>query len=126
MERDCRLIVENYLESYNRSDVDSMLKLFSEDMLFESISNTLGITQAVSREQFAKVSKMMAEQYEERKQTPIHWVISENAVAIETEYWCRLAKDLSSGPNAGEGIRLRGASFFTIENGLIKRLVDYM
>ena len=30
------------------------------------------------------------------------------------------------GKKAGQEIRLRGASFFTIRNGRITRLVDYM
>jgi len=37
-----------------------------------------------------------------------------------------IPKDLPDGKKAGQEIRLRGASFFTISNGRISRLVDYM
>jgi ketosteroid isomerase-like protein len=47
-------------------------------------------------------------------------------VAVEIEYWCRLARDLPDGKKAGTEMELRGASFFTIRNGRICRLVDYL
>jgi hypothetical protein len=64
--------------------------------------------------------------FEQRRQTPAAWVIDETQVALEIDYWCRLAKDLPDGHKAGEEMRLRGASFFTIQNGRIARLVDYL
>jgi hypothetical protein len=45
---------------------------------------------------------------------------------VEIDNWCKLTKDFPSGQKAGEELRLRGASFFTIRGGLIARLVDYM
>jgi ketosteroid isomerase-like protein len=56
----------------------------------------------------------------------VAWVIDEAHVAVEVDYWCRLAQDLPEGHRAGEEMRLRGASFFTIQEGRIIRLVDYM
>ena len=53
-------------------------------------------------------------------------MIDDAHVALEIDYWCRLAKDLPDGKKAGQEIGLRGASFFTIRNGRICRLVDYM
>lgn len=53
-------------------------------------------------------------------------MIGDARVALEIDYWCRPAKDLPGGKKAGQEIRLRGASFFTIHNGRISRLVDCM
>jgi hypothetical protein len=39
---------------------------------------------------------------------------------------CKVAKDLPNGKKAGEEMTLRSASFFTIKDGLINKLVDYM
>ncbi len=64
--------------------------------------------------------------FEQRRQTPATWVIGDTYVAVEIDYWCRLARDLPEGHKAGEEMRLRGASFFTIQDGRITRLVDYM
>lgn len=126
MENDSRRVVEDFINCYNRKDIDSMLNLLADDIQYEYISNSNGITtQASSKEQFREISRMAAENYEDRQLTAIHWVMSENSVAVETELWCRLAKDLPNGLKAGEGLRLKGATFFIIENGLIKRLVDY-
>jgi ketosteroid isomerase-like protein len=56
----------------------------------------------------------------------VQWVSDGEQVAVEIDYWCRLARDLPEGKKAGEEMRLRGASFLTIRNGQICRLVDYM
>jgi hypothetical protein len=49
-----------------------------------------------------------------------------SSVAVEIDYWYRLAKDLPEGHKAGEERKLRGASFFMIQEGRIVKLVDYM
>jgi ketosteroid isomerase-like protein len=50
----------------------------------------------------------------------------DNWELVELDYWGKLAKDLPEGHKAGQEMRLGGASFFTIRDGRITRLVDYM
>jgi steroid delta-isomerase-like uncharacterized protein len=120
-------LIERYLRSYNDKDVDAMLALFAEDIVFESVSNTTGVTQTNGKAELEQLARMSAEWFEQRRQTPVAWVMDESQVALEIDYWCRLAKDLPDGTKkTGQEMTLRGASFFTIENGRIRRLVDYM
>lgn len=123
---DSRELIERYLRCYNDKDVDAMLELFTEDAAFESVSNTTGVIRTAGREELHQLAKTSAEWFEQRRQTPTAWVIDDAHVALEIDYWCRLAKDLPDGKKAGQEVRLRGASFFTIRNGRISRLVDYM
>jgi steroid delta-isomerase-like uncharacterized protein len=121
-----RELVERYLLCYNEKDVEAMLGLFTEDAVFESVSNTTDVVRTAGKGELRRLALMSVEYFAQRHQTPVAWVIDENHVAVEIEYWCRLAKDLPNGKKAGQEVSLRGASFFTIEDGQIVRLVDYM
>jgi len=121
-----RGLVERYLHCYNDKDVEAMVGLFAEDPVFESVSNTTGVVRTAGKEELRQLAMMSAEWFEQRRQTATAWVIDGDHVALEIDYWCRLAKDLPDGKEAGEELRLRGASFFTIRDGRISRLVDYM
>jgi steroid delta-isomerase-like uncharacterized protein len=126
MSRDNRELVERYLAHYNEKEVEAMLALFAEDAVFESVSNTTGVIRTTGKEELRRLALGSAVYFEQRRQTPVAWVVGDTHVAIEVDYWCRLAKDLPEGHKAGEAMRLRGASFFTIQDGRISRLVDYM
>jgi|GEM_PF-1704210 len=119
-------LVERYLHHYDTKNVEAMLALFAADAVFESVSNTSGVVRTEGAQELRQLALMSVEFFEQRRQRPIAWVIDGPNVAVEIEYWCRLAKDLPDGHKAGQEMTLRGASFFTIRHGKIVRLVDYM
>ena len=121
-----RRLVERYLECYNAKEVEAMLALFAEDAVFESVSNTTGVIRTTGREELRRLALTSVEYFAQRRQTPVTWVVDDTHVAVEIDYWCKLARDLPEGHKAGTEMRLRGASFFTIQDGRITRLVDYM
>jgi steroid delta-isomerase-like uncharacterized protein len=121
-----RQLVEQYLKHYNDMNVEAMLELFAEDVVFESIAGSEGVTRTTGRDELGELAMASESYFEKRRQTPVLWIVDDAHVAVEIEYWCRLAKDLPGKKKAGEELEFRGASFFTIENGLIVRLVDYM
>lgn len=62
--------------------------------------------------------------HERRQQTLVPgWSMVRGA--IEIEYGYRLAEDWPDGHRAGQAMTLRGASFFTLRDGGIAKLVDY-
>lgn len=119
-------IVQQYIHHYNSKNVAAMLDLFTEGAIFESVSGTSGVIRTQGKAELRQLAIMTVEFFEERRQTPVSWVVDGPHVALEIEYWCRLAKDLPDGKKAGEEVQLRGASFFTIDHGRISRLADYM
>ncbi len=121
-----RTLIETYLRHYNDKNVAAMVDLFSGDVVFESVSNTTGVIRTAGRDELRRLAEQSAELFAQRHQNPVAWVVDDAHVAVEIEYWCRLARDLPDGKKAGAEMRLRGASFFTILNGHITRLVDYM
>ncbi len=126
MATDNRALIERYIRCYNDKDVEAMLELFAEDAVFESVSNTTGVVRTNGKEELRRLALMSAEYFERRCQTPVTWVLDETHVAVEIDYWCRLARDLPDGKKAGQEMTLRGASFFTIQDGRIVKLVDYL
>lgn len=126
MATDNRALIERYIRCYNDKDVEAMLELFAEDAVFESVSNTTGVVRTNGKEELRRLALMSADYFESRCQTPVTWVLDETHVALEIDYWCRLARDLPDGKKAGQEMTLRGASFFTIQDGRIVRLVDYL
>ena len=118
--------IESYINDYNRKDIDSMLVHFADDVIFESVSNTSGVIKVNNKKELSELAFMSVEYFSERRQSVLSWVIDAEQIAIEINYWCKIAKDLPNGKKAGEEMTLRGASFFTFKEGLITRLVDYM
>ena len=121
-----RELVERYLGYYNAKEVEAMLGLFAEDAAFESVSNTTGVIRTTGKEELRRLALMSVDCFEQRRQTPVAWVIDDTHAALEIDYWCRLTQDLPEGRKAGTEMKLRGASFFTVQNGRITRLVDYI
>ncbi|MBN2720388.1 MAG: nuclear transport factor 2 family protein [Proteobacteria bacterium] len=119
-------IVEDYIRRYNLKDIEGMLALFSEDMIFESVSSASGIINVEGKEKFRLLSTKTAEIFKVRRQTPTTMVLDVTNAAIESRYWCVLATDLPDGKKAGEEIQFRGAAFFTFADGLIARMTEYL
>ena len=121
-----RRLVEDYIRHYNAKDVESMLELFTEDAVFESVSSASGYLRTDGKDKLRKLALKTVELFEERRQTPTTVILGDNIAALEIEYWCRLAMDLPDGKKAGDEMHLRGASFIVVRDGLITRLTDYM
>ena len=121
-----REIVEKYLGDYNRKDIAAMLLNFADEAIFESVSNTAGSIRTNNKKELADLATRSVEYFSERKQSVRRWIISGDQVAIEVDYWCNLAKDFPNGKKAGEEMTLRGVSFFTIKDGFITELIDFM
>lgn len=121
-----KIIVESYLKHYNQNDIDAMLEHFADDVTFESVSNTSGVVRTNNKRELRELASESSEYFAERRQTVLGYVIDGDQVAIEVEFWCKIAKDLPNGTKAGQEMILRGASFFTLKDGYITRLIDYM
>jgi ketosteroid isomerase-like protein len=121
-----RFLLTDYVRRYNEKNIDGMLELFNDDVIFESISSATGYINVKGKENLRRLAEKSAEIFSERRQTPTNMVLDEKNIAVEVEYWARLAMDLPDGKKAGEEVQFRGASFFVVRDGRISRLTDYM
>ena len=78
-----RNLIEKFIGHYNAKDVGAMMDLCTDDVVFESISNTDGVTRTVGREELRRLALMGAEFFEKRRQTPTNWVLGESNAAVE-------------------------------------------
>ncbi|MBL0685976.1 nuclear transport factor 2 family protein [Aquimarina mytili] len=117
-------IVENYVNSYNRFDIDGMTKDLTENIVFENISNgnvdlrTEGITE------FKKQAETAKQYSTHRKQTIESWQFLKSKVIIQIGYKAILAIDLPNGLKTGDTLELKGISEFEFEHNKIKSITD--
>lgn len=121
-----RFLLTDYIRRYNEKNVDGMLELFTEDVVFESISSATGYINVKGKENLRRLAEKSVEIFAERQQTPTTMVLDDDNIAVEIEYRARLAMDLPDGKKAGDEVEFRGASFFVVRDGLISKLTDYM
>lgn len=116
-------IIQTYLDAYNRKDVVALVACVSDSVIFENVSNTGPSMKIEGRAAFAELAAKAATLFISRQQSIRAAVVEGNCVALELDWTGIPAFDL--GPmKAGERVNIRGASFLTIEDGKLMRIVD--
>ena len=117
-------LVANYIDSYNRFDIEGMARLLSDDVCFENHSageqshGTRGIAEFVS---LATASKAL---FAEREQRVTALRFAPESVVATIAFRGRLATDMAGGPAAGTVIEMAGTSRIFFTDGLISKVVD--
>jgi hypothetical protein len=117
-------IIKNYIESYNRFDINKMVTDFDDQIVFKNIQNgetTIslnGLTELVQQAEQAKTY------FTERTQTIISFQHFDNHSEIEISYKAILAIDFPNGLAKGQELNLLGKSIFEFEADKIIRLTD--
>lgn len=120
-----RALVNQYVEYYNLFCTEELVSMFTEDCLFQNMTNSAGVVECRGKEQLRQVTNQSKELFTERTQSIKNWIIDSFNVAIEIEFHAVMACDLPNGINKGDHLKLNGVSVFIFENGKIKRLTDY-
>ncbi len=123
-EHEKRQLIEQYIEAYNRLDVDGMMAMLTSDVLFENVS--AGETNASARgmAEFRELARQATALFSDRMQTVMAWHFSSTSVVATIAYRGVLAIDMPDGPEAGSVIQLSGESEFWFADGRISHLVD--
>ena len=112
-----------YLEAYNRKDVAALVDCVADTIVFENVSNTGQSLKINGRTAFAELAEQAATMFASRHQSVRTAVVDGDRVALEIDWTGTPAFDL--GPmKAGEQTTRRGASFITIVDGKLNRIVD--
>ncbi|MFN3944757.1 MAG: nuclear transport factor 2 family protein [Allosphingosinicella sp.] len=116
-------IIRSYLDAYNRRDAEALIDCVTDDVIFENVSNSGQSLTLEGRDAFAGLARQAATMFSARSQVVRTAVVSGDQVALEIDWSGTPAVDL--GPmKAGVAVAMRGASFFTLRNGKIARIVD--
>lgn len=115
--------VQNYLDAYNCMDVAALLDCVADNVVFENVSNSSQSITVEGRAAFAQLARQGAEMFSTRNQAVRTAIVDGDNVALEVDWSGTPAVDM--GPwKAGDQVTMRGASFITIVDGKLARIVD--
>lgn len=116
-------IIQSYLDAYNRKDIAALVACVADDVVFENVSNSGQSMKIEGRTAFTELAEQAGTMFTTRHQTISNAVVDGGRVALEVDWTGTPAIDL--GPmKAGEQVAMRGASFMTIADGKLTRIVD--
>lgn len=116
-------IVRSYLDAYNRKDASALVDCVSDGVVFENVTNTGQTVRVEGKEAFAELAAQAVTMFASRKMTARTAVIDGNSVALEVD-WVG-TPTINFGPmKVGVEMVMRGASFITIADGKLIRIVD--
>jgi len=120
-----KTLISNYLNAYNSFDVDGMTKLLHENIEFRNISSGIVDTETKGIDQFRALAEQSVKIFSQRSQTIKQITINDDKAEIEVDYEGTLAMDLPNGLKAGETIKLKGKSDFSMKDGKLLMIEDY-
>lgn len=123
-EREKRQLVDQYIDAYNRFDVEGMMALLTPDVLFENVSAGKTSASACGKAEFRKLAQQGAALFSDRAQNLLVLEFSSSSAVAMIAYRGVLAIDMPDGPRAGSVIELSGESEFWFADGRISHLID--
>lgn len=117
-------IIKDYIDAYNRFDIESMTLHFDASIHFENVSD--GVVNMVldGLPAFKQQAEMAKHLFSQRAQVITALKHGDNETEASITYTGTLAADFPNGLKKGDTLQLSGKSVFTFANGKITRLVD--
>jgi len=117
-------IIENYIDAYNKFDIDRMILDIDRNIKFENITNNNIDMEINGIENFKEQATKSKYLFKEREQRIIKMEFTGNQVKVDIMYQGVLASDLPNGLKAGDRIELKGVSIFIFNNNKIIEIMD--
>lgn len=118
-------IIKNYIEAYNRFDVDGMIEDFDEAVVFENVQNGQVTLTLTGLEQFIKQAELAKSYFTERRQSMAQINHYGNRSKVDIDYTATAAADFTNGVKKGDKLTFKGKSIFEFsEAGKIIKLTD--
>jgi hypothetical protein len=118
-------LVHQYIAAYNDFNIEGMVELFTQDCIFENITNTSGNMTTKGIDEFKELALAATDLFSSRQQLVKNLYVGSDHAVAEISYTGILKIDLPSGQKTGETIALNAVSIFEFGDGKITRLVDY-
>jgi ketosteroid isomerase-like protein len=117
-------LVKTYVQAYNRFDVEGMLSVLHDRIVFENISDGEMTLEIKGIEAFKNQAEQAAKIFTERTQKIEDFVFSDDGCEVDIDYRGIIAVDLPNGLKAGDEIKLKGKSVFRFAGGKISKIRD--
>lgn len=119
-----QVLIEAYIDAYNRFDIEGMLAVLSDDVRFEHHSAGEISVATDGKAELGKLARVGATMFASRHQSIVALDEEGDTVVATVDFHGEIAEDIPDGPRAGTVIEMRGSSEFGFAGGRICRVVD--
>ncbi|HEL2980235.1 TPA: nuclear transport factor 2 family protein [Stenotrophomonas maltophilia] len=119
-----RQLIEQYLQAYNRFDINAMLAVLAHNVRFENHSGNQLTMVTEGIDAFGELARQSAPLFREREQRLLELTFKDDVALASIGWRGVFAQDIPDGPSAGTELALHGHSEFAFEDGRIVRIVD--
>lgn len=117
-------LVQEYIEAYNRFDVDGMARHLHEDVVFRNIAGGAVNLTTTGKDSFRQQAEQALQYFSQREQRITDWQVADNRVEVLIDYTGVAAIDFPSGLKAGDTLKMQGKSVFQFSDDLILFIDD--
>ena len=119
-----RSLVDQYIDAYNRRDVDGMLAGVHPQVEFKNIS--AGVVNASARgvAELRNLAQQSLSLFSERRQVIDSFEGQGSRAVASITFYAVVAKDLPNGLKKGQVLNLSGRSEFEFQDGAISKITD--
>lgn len=122
---DLEPLIRRFLGAYAEADLEAMLALVSDEVVFEHYTGGARSTRAQGKAAFAELARGSAAAFASRSQTIRRLTKGDGCATAEIEFQAVPARDLPNGMKAGVPVTLLGASVYEGRDGVLTRVSDY-
>lgn len=123
--QEVRDIIEKYIRAYNSFDIQGMVDLLHQNIIFRNISDGVTTTETSGIPAFRALAEQSSTIFSSRSQTITEYSAGpDNNVEVAIDYEGILTVDLPGGLTAGDKLQLKGTSTFRIKDGKILLIED--
>lgn len=117
-------LIESYLEAYNGFDVDGMLRLLHDDVVFRNITSGEVNLTTHGKAEFRAQAGQATQYFSQREQRVTRWQFAATQVEVLIDYVAVAAMDFPNGLKTGDTLQLQGKSVFQFADGQIAAIDD--
>lgn len=118
-------MIRSYLDAYNHMNVDAMMELLDEQVMFANFSSGEKTHSIEGKTGFRTQAAEALSYFSSRKQTFESILHKEEETEVEISYWAIAAMDFPNGIKKGQEIKLKGKSIFRFSEEKISAIIDY-
>lgn len=119
-----RMLVDRYIDAYNRKDVAAMLLTVSPDVAFQNIAGGTVNASTSGRTQLAALAEQSLPLFAERHQEILSFDIHDGGAVAAIRFRAVVARDLPNGLKQGQEVVMAGRSEFAFRDGAICKITD--
>jgi hypothetical protein len=117
-------LIESYLIAYNRMDVDAMMRVFHDEVIFRNRSGGVVTLELKGKEALRQQAAMVVDYFETREQRVLGMAEENEEMVVRIAYSAVLKKEIPGVGGPGHLMRLEGKSVFRFREELISELED--